>query len=56
MYGVFRKSEQVKMELFGVSGGKEVLKKKEKWSEKASAINCSYVIILSPSSIWVTDQ
>jgi hypothetical protein len=30
MYGVFRKSEQVKMELFGVSRGKEVLKKKGK--------------------------
>jgi hypothetical protein len=27
MCGVFRKLEQVKLELFGVSGGKEVFKK-----------------------------
>jgi hypothetical protein len=46
-YGILKKSEQVKKELFRVLNEEEELKIEEKWSSKVSAINCGSVIILS---------
>jgi hypothetical protein len=42
-------------ELFRVLTEEEDLKIEQKWSAKVSAINCSYTIIFSATSIWVTD-
>jgi hypothetical protein len=38
IYGIFRKLELVKSDLFGVTSEEEGLKIEEKWSAKASAI------------------
>jgi hypothetical protein len=54
IYGIFRKSKQVKSELFRVLTEDEEIKSEKKWPAKASEINCSSTIILSPTSIWVT--
>jgi hypothetical protein len=55
MCGVLKKSEQVKLELFTVFGGKEELKIEGKWPAKASVINCGSIIILLPTLIRITD-
>jgi hypothetical protein len=57
--GIFRTSDQVKSEIFvelkQELTQKEAIEVERKWSAKSSAINCGSVIILSPTSIWVTN-
>jgi hypothetical protein len=53
---MFKKTEQVKVEGFRVLAEEEESNTEEKWPEMASAINCGFVITLSPTSIWVTDR
>jgi hypothetical protein len=49
IYGIFRKPELVKTDLFGALTEEDELKIEENWSAKASAINCGSVIMLSPT-------
>jgi hypothetical protein len=44
-----KKSEQGKREFFRVLAEEEKSKTAEKWSAKASAINCGSIITLSPT-------